>query len=160
MTLAELFIAFLGRGVQIREVCGSLDIDVNSQCASVRYLYANLLPTVYDSVFMRKQPPTRLFTMGLYVCANEDGPPFYRSYGFWLPVTVYDGILCLLALWYGVGIWMSGRRLNRMNGVYISDSLVKGNAGYFFLAHPTRSRGYPQEPHDRMSLRSLTTAYY
>ncbi|KAH0828765.1 hypothetical protein J3R83DRAFT_3201, partial [Lanmaoa asiatica] len=74
---------------------------------------------------------TNEIVAGLYIC-TVDGPSFFRLYIFWLPVLVYDTGLCLLALWYGISIWMSGYRARRMDGVYIADVLVKGNAGYFF----------------------------
>jgi len=74
---------------------------------------------------------TNEIAKGLYICANTQSPPFYRSYDIWLPVVVYDGILCLLAVWHGVRSWMTGYRTGRSDGVNIADILVKGNAGYF-----------------------------
>ena len=74
---------------------------------------------------------TNEFQIGLYICADIDGPSFYQPYVIWLPVVVYDGILGLLAIWCGVSIWMAGYRAKRMDGVHIADVLVKGNVGYF-----------------------------
>ncbi|KAN0082450.1 hypothetical protein V8E55_008245 [Tylopilus felleus] len=68
---------------------------------------------------------------GLHICANIDGPSFYQPYVLWLPVVVYDGILCLLAAWRGIRSWMQGYRAKRVDGVYIADVLVKDNVGYF-----------------------------
>jgi hypothetical protein len=68
---------------------------------------------------------------GLYICANMQGPSFYHPYVIWVPVVVYDAILCILAVWRGASIWMSGYRAKRLDGVYITDILVKDNAGYF-----------------------------
>lgn len=101
---------------------------------------------------------TNEITTGLYMCASEDGPTFYYSYGFWLPVTVYDGILCLFALWYGVSTWMSGYCANGMNRVHIVDALVKGNMGYFFRYARSPSL-WPRQRHD-MTLHFLMTASY
>ncbi|KAN0082462.1 hypothetical protein V8E55_008257 [Tylopilus felleus] len=68
---------------------------------------------------------------GLHICANTQGPSFFQPYILWLPVVVYDGILCLLAAWRGIRSWMEGYRFRRLNGVYIADVLVKDNVGYF-----------------------------
>ncbi|KAH0828772.1 hypothetical protein J3R83DRAFT_3210 [Lanmaoa asiatica] len=73
--------------------------------------------------------PNEIMT-GLYIC-SVDLPSFFRLYIFWLPVLVYDTGLCLLALWYGISVWMSGYRARRMDGAYIADVLLKGSAGYF-----------------------------
>ncbi|KAF8125424.1 hypothetical protein EV363DRAFT_630127 [Boletus edulis] len=67
---------------------------------------------------------------GLYICADTQAPSFYEPYVIWLPVIVYDGILCLLALWHGIRTWMSDRT-KRLDGVYIADVLIKDNVGYF-----------------------------
>ena len=67
---------------------------------------------------------------GLYICADTNAPSFYRQYIIWLPVIVFDGVLCLLAVWNGVNHWMSGYRPKRIDGVYIADALIKGNAIY------------------------------
>ncbi|KAF8121058.1 hypothetical protein EV363DRAFT_1366785 [Boletus edulis] len=68
---------------------------------------------------------------GLYICADTQAPSFYRPYVIWLPVVVYDSILCLLALWHGIRTWMSGYRTKQLDGVYIADVLIKDNVGYF-----------------------------
>ena len=69
--------------------------------------------------------------MGLYICADTQALSLYPPYVVRLPVVVYDGILCLLAVWRGVRIWMSGYRANRLDGVHIAEILVQDNAGYF-----------------------------
>ncbi|KAI9573082.1 hypothetical protein HD554DRAFT_2167369 [Boletus coccyginus] len=74
---------------------------------------------------------TNEIAKGLYICANTQSPPFYRSYDIWLPVVMYDGILCLLAVWHGVRSWVTGYRVGRSDGVNIASILVIGNAGYF-----------------------------
>lgn len=83
---------------------------------------------------------------GLYICADTQAPSFYHQYIIWLPVIVFDGVLCVLALWYGISHWMSGYRAMRIDGVYIADALIKGHATYFFwyalsplLRYPNRS---------------------
>lgn len=69
---------------------------------------------------------------GLYICADVNIPPFYHLYLLWLPVVVYESILYLFVLWYGVGHWMSGYRIQQMNDrVSVTDGLVTGNASYF-----------------------------
>lgn len=83
----------------------------------MRYLFGNIV--------------TNEILMGLYICADMDAPSFYRPYVIWLPIVVCDGILCLLAVWYGVSVWMAGYRAKRSDGVRIADVLVRGGVGYF-----------------------------
>jgi len=69
---------------------------------------------------------------GLYICTDVHIPSFYHTYVLWLPVIVYESILYLFVLWYGVGHWMSGYRIKRMaDRMSVTDGLVTGNASYF-----------------------------
>ena len=68
--------------------------------------------------------------MGLYICADVRHPSFYELYVSWLPVIVYDTMLCLLALWHGIRNWLE-YRIRRMDGVNIADAVIKGNVRYF-----------------------------
>lgn len=97
-------------------LCVSYLLSVHAD-AFMGYLFAN---TVTNEILI-----------GLYICANTQAPSFYHQYVLWLPVVVYDGLLCLLAVRRGVSSWMSGYRAKRLDGVYITDILVKDNVGYF-----------------------------
>jgi len=68
----------------------------------------------------------------LYICGDVKAPSFYRAYVIWLPVLVYDGLLCLLALWSGIDHWRSGHCAERLHLRCIADTLVVGNVAYFF----------------------------
>jgi hypothetical protein len=91
------------------------------------------MPFTRTPHWLRNTLVTNEVLPGLYICADLRAPSFYRLYLLWLPWIVYDGALCLLALWCAVGCWRSGRGLGRTDGACIQDSLVAGNASYFFL---------------------------
>jgi len=74
---------------------------------------------------------TNTILEGLYICADVRGPSFYQEYLFWLPFIVYDGMLCMLALWHGISSRMSGYHAKWKTGIYVADILIKGNVGYF-----------------------------
>lgn len=98
-------------------------VEEYSQSTSIRF------PRRSRSLFGKKTIVTNEVLPGLYVCADVRAPSFYRLYLLWLPLIVYDGALCLLALWHA---WISGYRVGRTDGACIQDGLVAGNASYFF----------------------------
>ncbi|KAH0831105.1 hypothetical protein J3R83DRAFT_13671 [Lanmaoa asiatica] len=102
-------------------------IDAYLQSASVFPLYLYPLLILFGNISHERD------SAGVTHVSRRTRPiilPVVHLLG--LPVLVYDAVLCLLALWYGIKSWMSGYRTKRMDGVHIADALVKGNAGYFF----------------------------
>lgn len=83
---------------------------------------------------------------GIYVFGVVKAPAFYELYIFWLPLLVWDSILCSLVLWHGIRDYISGYRARRWDGVHITDVLIKGNAGYFVWYAPSTSP-FPRQRH-------------
>ncbi|KIJ16113.1 hypothetical protein PAXINDRAFT_168701, partial [Paxillus involutus ATCC 200175] len=50
--------------------------------------------------------PTLAWT--LYTCIQIKGPSLSKSYNFWLPIIIHEGILCLLAFWVDIGQNLKG----------------------------------------------------
>lgn len=112
----------------------------DAEARSTKYVYVNLLLSIHahESCYLFGNIVTNEILEGLYIC-NVQGPYFYELYIFWLPLLVWDSMLCLLALWHGIRNCISGYRARRMDGVHIADVVVKGNAGYFFWYAPSAS---------------------
>ena len=83
-------------------------------------------------------PVTNEILKGLYICADVRIPSFGQTYVLWVPVIVYDTILCLLVVWPCVRTWISAYRragarwTDSVRTITITDELVAGNAGNFF----------------------------
>ncbi|KIJ62348.1 hypothetical protein HYDPIDRAFT_114878 [Hydnomerulius pinastri MD-312] len=69
---------------------------------------------------------------GLYICTDIWGSTIFKFYSFWIPVVIFESILCLLALCVSIRHLLSGYRARGINGVDLSGALVKGNVFYFF----------------------------
>lgn len=127
-----MIFGFVCEIVAVMTIVGFAIADLRS--TSVRYTPIFHQPIhVYDSIAdLFGNAVTNEIMAGFYICVDLGGPSLYHSYGIWLPIIVYDGILFLLALWKSVSSWISGDRARQINGARITDALVKGNASYFF----------------------------
>ncbi|KAH7920725.1 hypothetical protein BV22DRAFT_1132849 [Leucogyrophana mollusca] len=63
------------------------------------------------------------------ICVAEDVPGFF--FAWWLPVIVFEGLLCMFALSAGVRQLVSRTKMEGFRGGRAVDALVKGNVFYF-----------------------------
>ncbi|KAF8546466.1 hypothetical protein OG21DRAFT_1119902 [Imleria badia] len=105
--------------------------DPLNASSSITYFVPRLKDRLCPHGFRLHARITDEIMMGLYICADVHPLSFYQSYLFWLPVIMYDTMLCLLALWHSISNWRSEHPVRRMDGVNITDTLVKGNLRYF-----------------------------
>ncbi|KAH7920034.1 hypothetical protein BV22DRAFT_828830 [Leucogyrophana mollusca] len=63
------------------------------------------------------------------ICAADGLPNFF--FGWWLPIIIFEGLLCMFALCAGVRQLILRSQLEGFRGGRAVDSLVKGNVFYF-----------------------------
>ncbi|KAH7925224.1 hypothetical protein BV22DRAFT_1129157 [Leucogyrophana mollusca] len=63
------------------------------------------------------------------ICAVDNLPNFLFS--LWMPIIIFEGLLCMFALWAGVKQLVLRSKLEGFRGGRAVDALVKGNVFYF-----------------------------